>query len=68
MGFSYERSTEDGNITKIEVIENTVKIDVVGTYLTTYKVTDSFNQSVTKTIKVKKITIFVKIVHEKLTV
>ena len=58
-GLTYEplknvsaKDAEDGTITKIEVIENTVKIDVVGTYLTTYKVTDSFNQSVTKTIKV----------------
>ena len=43
---------EDGKISKIEVIENTVNTKVVGTYKVTYKVTDSYNQSVTKTIKV----------------
>ena len=45
---------EDGNITsKIQVTENTVNTKVAGTYKVTYKVTDSANQSVTKTIKVK---------------
>lgn len=43
---------EDGEITKIEVIENTTDIKRIGTYTVTYKVTDSFNQSTTKTIKV----------------
>ncbi len=44
---------EDGNITnKIEVIENTVNTKVAGEYKVTYKVVDSNNQSVTKTIKV----------------
>lgn len=46
------KDTEDGKIEKIEVIENTVNNKVVGTYKITYKVTDSYNQSVTKTIKV----------------
>lgn len=44
--------TEDGKITNIEIVENTVNIDTVGTYKVTYKVTDSYKQSVTKTIKV----------------
>ena len=44
---------EDGDITnKIEVIENTVNTKVAGEYKVTYKVVDSNNQSVTKTIKV----------------
>ncbi len=48
---------EDGDLTnKIEVIENTVNINVVGEYKITYKVTDSKNQSTTKTINVRVIT------------
>ncbi len=44
---------EDGDLTsKIEVIENTVNTEVLGEYKVTYKVTDSKNQSTTKTIKV----------------
>lgn len=43
---------EDGKITNIEVIENTVKIGELGTYKVTYKVVDSYKQEVTKTIKV----------------
>ena len=44
---------EDGDLTsKIEVTENTVNTSKAGTYKVTYKVTDSNNQSVTKTIKV----------------
>ncbi len=44
---------EDGNITnKIEVIENTVNTNQPGEYKVTYKVADSSNQEVTKTIKV----------------
>ena len=45
--------SEDGDLTsKIEVIENTVNNKVAGVYKVTYKVTDSANQIVTKTIKV----------------
>lgn len=48
--------TQDGNLTsKIEVISNEVNINTVGEYLVTYKVTDSKNLSVTKTITVKVI-------------
>lgn len=44
---------EEGNLTdKIEVIKNDVKIDIVGTYDVTYKVTDKNNETTTKTIKV----------------
>ncbi len=44
---------EDGNITnKLQVTENTVNKDKVGTYKVTYKVTDNNNQTTTKTIKV----------------
>ena len=44
---------EDGPLTdKIEVVEETVKIDVVGTYQVTYKVTDKNNTTTTKTITV----------------
>lgn len=44
---------EDGPLTdKIEVVEETVKTDVVGTYEVTYKVTDKNNTTTTKTIKV----------------
>lgn len=44
---------EDGPLTdKIEVVEETVKIDVVGSYQVTYKVTDKNNATTTKTITV----------------
>ena len=44
---------EDGPLTdKIEVVEETVKIDVVGTYQVTYQVTDKNNTTTTKTITV----------------
>ena len=44
---------EDGDLTeKLEVEEETVNIDVVGTYKVTYKVTDKNNVSATKTITV----------------
>lgn len=44
---------EDGNLTeKIVVIKNDVKIHEVGTYEVIYKVTDSKNETTTKTIKV----------------
>lgn len=44
---------EDGNITsKIKVVENTVNTEEPGEYKVTYEVTDSYNQTVTKTIKV----------------
>ena len=44
---------EDGNITKdIEVVENTVDIHTIGEYNVTYKVSDSYNQEVEKSIKV----------------
>ncbi len=47
------KDEEDGNLTdKIEVIENTVDMSKVGEYQITYKVVDSYNQEVTKTIKV----------------
>ena len=45
--------TEDGDLTKkIEVIENTVDTSKPGEYKVTYKVKDSNNAEVTKTIKV----------------
>lgn len=45
--------TEDGDLTKeIEVVEETVKIDEVGTYEVTYRVTDKNSQTTTKTITV----------------
>ena len=44
---------EDGDLTSsIEITENTVNTSIAGEYKVTYKVTDSANQSVTKTIKV----------------
>ncbi|MBQ2639484.1 MAG: DUF5011 domain-containing protein [Bacilli bacterium] len=44
---------EDGNITKdIEIVENTVDINTIGEYTVTYKVSDSYNQEVSKTINV----------------
>ena len=45
---------EDGDITEnIKVIENTVKIDELGTYKVTYQVTDNHNNTVEKTITVE---------------
>ncbi len=46
------QDTEDGRIKDIEVVENTVDINTVGTYKVTYKVTDSYKQEVTKTISI----------------
>ena len=43
---------EDGTITKIDVIENTVNENVAGTYKVTYKVTDSKGAEFRKTITV----------------
>lgn len=44
---------EDGNLTdKVEVIKNTVDTSEIGEYEVTYKVVDSYNQEITKTIKV----------------
>ena len=44
---------EDGDLTKeIEIVEETVKVDEVGTYEVTYKVTDKNNITTTKTITV----------------
>ena len=43
---------EDGTITKIDVIENTVNENVAGTYKVTYKVTDSKGAEARKTITV----------------
>ena len=44
---------EDGNITnKISITENTVNTNTAGTYKVTYKVTDSNNNTTTKTISV----------------
>lgn len=44
---------EDGPLTdKIEVVEETVKIDTVGSYQVTYRVTDKNNVTTTKTITV----------------
>lgn len=44
---------EDGNLTdKITIEQETVNIDVVGTYQVTYKVTDKNNTTTTKTITV----------------
>lgn len=44
---------EDGDITKnIKVIKNTVMTEELGTYEVTYQVTDSFNHTVEKTIKI----------------
>ena len=44
---------EDGNITnKIVVTENTVNVNVAGTYKVTYSVTDSNNNTITKSINV----------------
>ncbi len=44
---------EDGNLTnQVKVVEETVKVDVVGTYQVTYQVTDKNNTTTTKTITV----------------
>ena len=43
---------EDGAITKIDVLENTVNVNVPGEYKVTYKVTDSKGAEFTKTINV----------------
>lgn len=44
---------EDGDITKnIKVIKNTVKTEELGTYEVTYQVTDSFNHTVEKVVKI----------------
>ena len=43
---------EDGAITKIDVLENTVNVNVPGEYKVTYKVTDSKGAEYTKTINV----------------
>ena len=43
---------EDGAITKIDVLENTVNVNVPGEYKVTYKVTDSKGAESTKTINV----------------
>ena len=44
---------EDGNITdKIEITENTVKNDTPGIYKVTYKVTDTYGITITKTITI----------------
>ncbi len=45
---------EDGDITnKIKVVENTVKIDTIGTYKIKYQVTDSYGNKIEKTINVE---------------
>ena len=45
---------EDGDITKnIKVIKNTTNINEIGTYEITYQVTDSYNNTATKTITIK---------------
>lgn len=47
------KDKEDGDLTKkIEIAENNLNINKIGTYNITYKVTDNYNQTVTKTIKV----------------
>ena len=43
---------EDGTITKINVDKNEVKSDTLGKYKVTYSVTDSYGQTVSKTITV----------------
>ena len=49
---------EDGDITKnIKVIKNTVKTEELGTYEVTYQVTDSFNHTVEKTVKISVVEI-----------
>ena len=54
--------TEDGSITDIRVVKNDVKIDTLGKYEVTYEVTDSYGQTVTKTIT---ITVSEKVLIEK---
>ena len=53
---------EDGTITDIKVLKNDVKIDILGKYEVTYEVTDSYDQTVTKTIMV---TVSEKVLVEK---
>ena len=53
---------EDGTITDIRVLKNDVKIDTLGKYEVTYEVTDSYDQTVTKTIMV---TVSEKVLVEK---
>ena len=54
--------TEDGSITDIRVLKNDVKTDTLGKYEVTYEVTDSYGQTVTKTITV---TVSEKVLIEK---
>ena len=54
--------TEDGTITDIRVLKNDVKTDTLGKYEVTYEVTDSYGQTVTKTIT---ITVSEKVLIEK---
>ena len=53
---------EDGTITDIRVLKNDVKTDTLGKYEVTYEVTDSYGQTVTKTIIV---TVSEKVLVEK---
>lgn len=53
---------EDGNITKIEVTENTVNTSKIGSYKVTYKVTDNASQITVKTITV---TVAEKVLEQK---
>ena len=53
---------EDGTITDIRVLKNDVQIDTLGKYEVTYEVTDSYDQTVTKTIMV---TVSEKVLVEK---
>ena len=53
---------EDGTITDIRVLKNDVKTDTLGKYEVTYEVTDSYGQTVTKTITV---TVSEKVLIEK---
>ena len=47
------KDKEDGDLTsKLEVVENNVNTKVAGEYKVTYKITDTKNQTTTKTIKV----------------
>ena len=53
---------EDGTITDIRVLKNDVKTDTLGKYEVTYEVTDSYGQTITKTIIV---TVSEKVLVEK---
>ena len=53
---------EDGTITDIRVLKNDVKTDTLGKYEVTYEVTDSYGQTITKTIIV---TVSEKVLIEK---